>query len=379
MKKRLAATALSLCLITGAIPQAYAASFSDVPDTHWSYSFVEKAAENGLVQGIGGGLYGVERTVSNAEWVTMVCNLFYADSVAGYLESGGRTDHWWTPYLHVGMLFTSGTTVGDGRLHPVSGEFTQAVVEAGISRYDMAQIIFNIANRQSWREVDASQVSAQIADWSSVPEQYWAAVAYCFAAGFVSGTDSNGTFDGGATMTRGAGAVVLCRMLDAKNGTHDFGICGLPLAPEKTEGTLANGRPITDENIAAILAEYEALYPDGTTWGQERTYSSKTFGYGAACDAWAYMISDALWGEATYTKHNDLTQVKPGDIVYLYNQERHSGHWIVVMETGTEPYTSTPYMVTCEGNVNGKVSWNARRFIPVTTTENPDSSIYTFY
>lgn len=377
MKKRILAGALSLCLFASALPGAHAASFTDVPERHWSYEFVEKAHANELVSGTGDGAFQPDNTVSNAEWATMVCNLFYADSIEAYHAQGGNTEYWWMPYMYVGQRVLGGTTVmNDGWRSP---GWEPAVVTAGISRYDMAQVIYNIALH--WEQPSTTGIESHIADWSSVPENYRDAVAYCFAAGFVTGVDANGTFDGNNTMTRGAAAVVLCRLLDAKNGTHQFEMSGSSSPSDGSstgEPTLANGKAVTEENIWEILAEYQERYPTGTTWGQERTYTSPTFGYGAACDAWAYMISDALWGDASYTTHTDLNQVKAGDIVYLYNQETRSGHWLVVTGIGSDS-EGFSYFISCDGNNGGKVMWDSRNYVQHTTNMYPDFTIYSFY
>ena len=43
-------------LVTGAL--AANTSFSDVPSNHWAYSYVTRAAQEGLVNGMGDGVYG---------------------------------------------------------------------------------------------------------------------------------------------------------------------------------------------------------------------------------------------------------------------------------------------------------------------------------
>ena len=146
--------------------------------------------------------------------------------------------------------------------------------------------------------------------------------------------------------------------------------------------TLANGKVISEEAIWEILSVYQKLYPDGTTWGQERYHFSPIFGGGYACDAWAYMISDALWGEARYTTHHDLEQTKIGDIVYLYDAATRSGHWTVVTGRGSTFAgigLEYDYFETCAGNENGMVTWDGKRYIETTTANHPDSTVYSFY
>ena len=166
----------------------------------------------------------------------------------------------------------------------------------------------------------------------------------------------------------------------------------VPATPEPTPAptqpvagaatTLANGKVISEEAIWEILSVYQKLYPDGTAWGQERYHFSPIFGGGYACDAWAYMISDALWGEAKYTTHHDLEQTKIGDIVYFYNNETDNRHWAVVTGHGTTFAgigMEYDYFETCDGNANGKVIWSIKNYYDSILKSYPNSTVYSFY
>ena len=74
--RRLLALALGAGLLT-ANTYAAATTFTDVPTTYWGYYYIDRAATEGLVSGIGGNQYGPEQTLSNAQFVTMICNMFY--------------------------------------------------------------------------------------------------------------------------------------------------------------------------------------------------------------------------------------------------------------------------------------------------------------
>ena len=74
--RRLLALALGAGLLT-ANTYAAATTFTDVPTTYWGYYYIDRAATEGLVSGIGDNQYGPEQTLSNAQFVTMICNMFY--------------------------------------------------------------------------------------------------------------------------------------------------------------------------------------------------------------------------------------------------------------------------------------------------------------
>ena len=120
--RRLLALALGAGLLT-ANTYAAATTFTDVPTTYWGYYYIDRAATEGLVSGIGDNQYGPEQTLSNAQFVTMICNMFYKTAVAANQNSSGQ---WWYPYMaaaySAGIL--SNTTVAQRRA--AAGGFTNA-------------------------------------------------------------------------------------------------------------------------------------------------------------------------------------------------------------------------------------------------------------
>ena len=74
--KQRAALALAAVMAVSIIGGMFAASgsptFSDVPTTHWAYSYVERAADNGWVNGVGNGKFGVDQQVTYGELALML-------------------------------------------------------------------------------------------------------------------------------------------------------------------------------------------------------------------------------------------------------------------------------------------------------------------
>jgi len=72
--------ALIFALLFTALPlqsPSYSATrFTDVPGGHWSETFVNKARDYGLMKGIGDGLFGFNRSVTKAEFATILCQMF---------------------------------------------------------------------------------------------------------------------------------------------------------------------------------------------------------------------------------------------------------------------------------------------------------------
>ena len=220
--KRISHTILALILVLSlsvpALANPDAPSFNDVPETHWSYDFVERAFANELVNGIGNGQYTPDKSVSNAEWSQMLSNLFKEE---GTFTSPNVS--WWynaVRFCHEMSWLENTTLRAKYNTQNTDYMYTDADVNTAINRFDMAQMIYNIATQDMMftLTVDTTGISSKIGDYSKIPSNYRIAVEYCYAAGFITGVDQQGTFDGTGLMTRGAAATVLCRLLDAKNG-----------------------------------------------------------------------------------------------------------------------------------------------------------------
>ena len=214
MKKRILSLALSVCLCAGLSAPARAAgpTFSDVPASHWAYSHVERAAENGWVNGIGNGKFGVDQQVTYGELALMLGRSIYPELIDWY---GGDPEEvaWYVPCLAVmaGMGLDNGT--------PLDNNLEGAALQP-INRYNMAQILFNfLKDGSKVPSYDAAAVQASIGDWASIPSNYQEALMAVVSADIITGVDSKGTFNGNGYMTRGQAAVVLCRMYDVFSGT----------------------------------------------------------------------------------------------------------------------------------------------------------------
>ena len=75
--KKIVSLTLAATMALSMLVSAHAASptFTDVPASHWAYSFIEQAAADGIVAGVGDGKFNPGGTVSNAEFGTMAARL----------------------------------------------------------------------------------------------------------------------------------------------------------------------------------------------------------------------------------------------------------------------------------------------------------------
>lgn len=220
---------LAASSLSGVFASAAGPTFSDVPTNHWAYSYVERAADEGWVSGIGGGKFGVDNQVTYGEMFAMLIRVYLPEEPDVYLGFPNYTEHWYDPYCMVAddFSFTDGLRFGDSHLFKEDGDEI-------VNRYDMAQFYYNVMDyfaesgevyrngygtSTQWDnfyfpKYDAASVQAGIADWDSVPDNYREAVTAIAGSGIINGVDGKGTFNGNGVMTRAQAAAVMCRFID---------------------------------------------------------------------------------------------------------------------------------------------------------------------
>ena len=164
----LLAAALSVCLLLPA-----RADFSDVPPEHWARSYVLRAEEAGAVNGVGGGLFDPESSVTEAQFYAMLLRTLSDVSLGSY-DPGPV---WYDVYLAAAA--ETGLSDGVYALSP----------DTPLNRFQMAQVMFNLV-RGPRDEEHAAEVLALIPDGTAVPEGFRYAVAFAYSAGLIRGMDA---------------------------------------------------------------------------------------------------------------------------------------------------------------------------------------------
>lgn len=261
MKKEVAALSLALALTVGMTVPASAAggTFADVPAEHWAYAAVEEMVSRGVVSGVGENCYAPDNTVSYAEFATMIARSFYGDKIG----TGGEA--WYSAFLD--------TVTQAGAVKGTRLEQDPALAVEGITRYDMAQVMYNVMSEKG-ADIPGDFDTTQIGDWSAIPVGYQKAVSACYGLGTLSGIDGKGTFSGNSVMTRAQAAVVMDRLLEVCSG----GTPSTPVTPEKPAGAVhilpgdssvtkvSNGTPIEGGYEFDTSGAINASGSDRTAW-----------------------------------------------------------------------------------------------------------------
>ena len=236
MRKRICSLLLCLLLIMQMLPfSAMAAetpTFQDVPNSHWAYSYVERAFREGMVQGTfydeasGVRRYEPGRTLSLGQLIVIVTNLMYPgeadkttwNSIPATDLRGGEwyAKHYLVAYRH-GLLDNIMSIYSGGKKYPQNFDMNYRVC-----RYQMAILLTN-AMAAAGLPTKATATTAQIADWSAVTKMpgggiFTTSVATVYHYGVMQGVDAAGRFSGWGDVTRGQAAAICCRLSDAIQG-----------------------------------------------------------------------------------------------------------------------------------------------------------------
>ena len=138
--KRLLSLLLSLTVIISLSVPAFAAgpSFLDVSQSHWAYQFVEQAAKEGWVSGVGNGKFNPNGKVTGAEWYTMVIRAFFPDKIPDEAPAGQwYSGKWYAPYAAAGDQLEFAERLDDYAT-------SQDIAERPLTRAEMEAVIYKV-------------------------------------------------------------------------------------------------------------------------------------------------------------------------------------------------------------------------------------------
>jgi hypothetical protein len=198
---RSAAAVLAAVILISAMPGAAASTaitiaptFSDVPTTHWAYDSIQYCYSNGLVKGVTETTFSPSSDLTGTQFIVLLGRCAFEEDVEAATTA---TDTWSSAYIRVAKE----KGVLDGVTY---------VENAPITRYEMAQLIYNTAiaagQKANGTYGDCTDFSDCV-DLGTFPNR--TAVSWCYGTGILNGID--GAYKGDGTMTRAQAATVIYR------------------------------------------------------------------------------------------------------------------------------------------------------------------------
>jgi len=210
MKKRILATFLSAVTLISC-SSALAADYSDVNQSAWYASYVNKISELNAFSGYEDGTFRPDNQITQEEFIkTVVClicgelNESNAPTVKNTWNS--KWSSWAVPYLdkafELGLITEQDTKF--------------KLVGIPCTRGEMAKVITRAVEYLKEDSVaDTSTYITKLKDYNRMKEEYKPYVLQAYAKGILSGYD-DGTFRDDGLLTRAEASSVLVRLIDKK-------------------------------------------------------------------------------------------------------------------------------------------------------------------
>lgn len=119
---------------------------------------------------------------------------------------------------------------------------------------------------------------------------------------------------------------------------------------EATDTEAVSASVPTPSQVYQTMIAMKASYPEGMPWTNNDFYAWKGGGQyygGYGCVAFAFILSDAAFGDLPSRTHTNFDDIRVGDIIRM-NYDMHSVVALEVYDT---------YIVVAEGNFNSSIHW----------------------
>ena len=208
MKKKILATFLSAVTLVSC-SSALAANYSDVNQSAWYSSYVNKISELNAFSGYEDGTFRPDNQITQEEFIkTVVClicgelNESNAPTVKNTWNS--KWSSWAIPYLD--KAFELGLITEQDTMFKLAG--------IPCNRGEMAKVITRAVEYLKEDSVaDTSTYITKLKDYNRMKEEYKPYVLQAYAKGILSGYD-DGTFRDDGLLTRAEASSVLVRLID---------------------------------------------------------------------------------------------------------------------------------------------------------------------
>lgn len=385
MKKRIWIVLLSAVLALSLTVPAFAA-YRDVPATHWAAADIQYVTERGLFNGTSATTFGPSTEMSRAMLATVL-----------YRYAGNPTVSDAAPYADVtaGAWYMSGVSWAYMNEIFPSANLSRKLLypNENVRRAEFCVMLYNFAKSLGKANSDPTAVARSPftdMDWNRFSmagfgplynEAEEAMLGWAWPIGIMNGTTST-TINPLSTVTRAEVAAMLARfdrsvLGGTKPTVQPTPAPGLEPNPSSSayDYTLANGKPLTEENAHEILMGLKEKYPSGTLYGapyRPTTSIYRPYGNYDHCAGWAMLCSDAIFGELPWRriKHPDWSEIRVGDLVEYDN--KYGGHVVVVVKKTDE------YISITDSGVTNKAYWGGQYF-KWWIEEQPGYAIYTRY
>lgn len=180
--------------------------FADVPENHWAHDSIISLAKDGIISGIGDGLFGTEMHLTREQFAKLLIDTMRLDLVEDDIDHTDVDKNSWS-YPYLVAIYKYGIMSGYSD--------TELGVKDNIKRQDLAVLIKEALEVKSV-ELDTEE-KTPIADGESISDYAKESVNYLYRAGIISGME-DGSFMPHDFVTRAQAAVILNKLCTVMGG-----------------------------------------------------------------------------------------------------------------------------------------------------------------
>ncbi|MGE5704514.1 MAG: S-layer homology domain-containing protein [Clostridia bacterium] len=219
--KRWFAVLLAMMLLITAVPFAHAASFSDVPRSHWAYEAISEMADQGIIKGYNDGTFRPDNQITRAEFAKIMIaaagiDLGSTRNVKQTFDDVSR-DHWAFLYVERAKNYLTGYKSGT--------RYTYKPNEAAV-REDIAVALVRLMQYDQTKRANDDLLD-RFRDKNQISKQLRPYIAIAVDTDLIKGFNDR-TFRPQAPITRAEAAMLIYRAKEKLDETKVV----FPVEPE---------------------------------------------------------------------------------------------------------------------------------------------------
>ena len=210
--KKLASAMIILTLSSTAVAfPAEAKTFSDVPQSHWAYSVIDEASDDGIMNGKAAGVFAPNATLTRAEYATMLYNLAPESDVMKLVHGSTADNGLYDVDGNAWYADTVSWAVARGVFKNNDGSFSP---NRTITREEMAVATYEFLHKYCDGKFVLDSIYKGFTDDAAFSSSANRDKVYILVNNGVIAGKSDGSFDPQGSLTRAEAAAMAVRVAD---------------------------------------------------------------------------------------------------------------------------------------------------------------------
>ena len=210
--KKLASAMIILTLSATAVANpAEAKTFSDVPQSHWAYSVIDEASDDGIMNGKAAGVFAPNATLTRAEYATMLYNLAPESDVMKLVHGSTADNGLYDVDGNAWYADTVSWAVARGVFKNNGGSFSP---NRTITREEMAVATYEFLHKYCDGKFVLDSIYKGFTDDAAFSSSANRDKVYILVNNGIIAGKSDGSFDPQGSLTRAEAAAMAVRVAD---------------------------------------------------------------------------------------------------------------------------------------------------------------------